>query len=111
MRRRSCTRVQPRPRRYTPLVTHFVTRTVSIEAEIIKGTWRDPDLGRVTFGEFASTWIEHRSNLRPRTVEMYHWLNRRYLEPTFGKTQLKAITPGPVRAWHAELLASAPWQP
>ncbi len=90
----------------------FATKTdaerwlVGIEAEIIKGTWRDPDLGRIAFGEFAQSWIAHRPNLRPRTVELYRWLNRRYLDTTFGRVLLKDITPGMVRAWHAELVAS-----
>ncbi len=44
--------------------------------------------------------------MRPRTVELYRWLNRRYLETTFSRVLLKDITPGMVRAWHAELVAA-----
>jgi integrase len=90
----------------------FVTKVdaerwlVGIESEIIKGTWRDPDLGKVAFGEFAGTWIAERPNLRPRTIELYRWLYRRYLESTYSEIQIKDITPGLVRAWHAELVAS-----
>ena len=90
----------------------FATKTdaerwlVGVEGVIIKGTWRDPDLGRIAFGEYASTWIAHRANLRPRTVELYRWMNRKYLDPTFGRILVKDITPGLVRAWHAELVAA-----
>src|SRR6266487_6849187 len=55
---------------------------VGVEAEIVKGTWRDPDLGRVPLGEYLTEWIAHRSGLRPRTVDLYRWLSRKYIEPT-----------------------------
>jgi integrase len=76
-----------------------------VEAEIIKGTWRDPDLGRVALGEYLTEWIAHRPGLRPRTVDLYRWLYRKYIEPTMRDHLLSDITPGTVRAWRAELIA------
>ncbi len=49
-------------------------------------------------------WISHRPGLRPRTVDLYRWLHRKYLEPTLGRLLLSDITPGTVRAWRADLI-------
>ena len=78
---------------------------VAIEGEIIKGTWRDPDLGRIALGTYLTTWIEHRSGLRPRTVDLYRWLYGKYLEPALSDRLLSDITPAVIRAWRADLLA------
>jgi integrase len=77
----------------------------AIEADIIKGTWRNPDHGRVPLGEYLTEWINHRPGLRPRTIDLYRWLNRKYIEPTLSRVFLTDITPGTVRAWRAELIA------
>jgi integrase len=77
----------------------------SAEAEILKGTWRNPDLGRVPLGQYLTAWITERSGLRPRTIDLYRWLYTRYIEPTMRDHHLRDITPGTVRAWRAELLA------
>jgi integrase len=89
----------------------FATKTdaerwlTSVEAEIIKGTWRDPDLGRTPLGPYFTEWIAHRPGLRPRTVDLYRWLYRKYIEPTLHEHLLTDITPATVRAWRAELIA------
>ncbi|MFU8876351.1 tyrosine-type recombinase/integrase [Micromonospora sp. SL4-19] len=78
----------------------------AVEADIIKGTWHDPNRGRIALGEYATTWIDHRPNLRPRTVALYRWLYRKYIEPTLSAVLLSDLTPGRVRAWYAELVAA-----
>lgn len=57
------------------------------------------------WGGYLLTWIDHRPNLRPRTIQLYRWLYRRYLEQTFAAITLADITPGLVRAWRADLIA------
>ena len=95
-----------RPAPYT-----FATKTdaerwlVSVEADMIKGTWRSPDLGRIALGEYLPKWIDQRPNLRPRTIELYHWIYRKHIEPYLSGITLNDITPGTVRAWHAKLVA------
>jgi integrase len=76
----------------------------AVEAEIIKGTWRNPDLGRIPLGDYLIDWINQRPNLRPRTIDLYRWLYHKYIEPALSATALNDITPGTVRAWRAELL-------
>jgi integrase len=75
------------------------------EADILSGEWRNPDAGRIALGDYLSTWIDHRAGLRPRTVQLYRWLYKRYLEQTFSGVMIADITPGLVRAWRAELVA------
>jgi integrase len=78
----------------------------TVESDIIKNTWRDPDLGRIRFGGYVADWIDHRPGLRPRTLDLYRWLNRKYLEPTLRDHLLCDITSGTVRAWRADLISN-----
>ena len=90
----------------------FATQTdaerwlVGVEADINRGTWKDPDLGRIRLSDFLTEWIDHRPNLRPRTIDLYRWLDRRHIAPHLGEIFLSDLTPGTVRAWRAELLAA-----
>jgi integrase len=74
------------------------------EAEIIRGDWIDPDAGRVGFGEYAATWIEERPGLRPKTIELYRYLLRQHLLPTFGVMLVADIRESHVRRWRKERL-------
>jgi integrase len=60
----------------------------------------------VPFGVYAEKWITERPSLRPRTVELYRWLLRKHLEPTFGGVKLGDITTAMIREWRASLLAA-----
>jgi hypothetical protein len=74
------------------------------EAEIIHGDWIEPDAGRVGFGDYAATWIEERPGLRPKTIELYRYLLRRHLLPTFGSVLVVDIREPQVRRWRKERL-------
>ncbi|MDW3845072.1 site-specific integrase [Micromonospora sp. BRA006-A] len=77
----------------------------AVEADILRGTWRNPDLGRVALGDYLTEWIDQRPNLRPRTVDLYRWLRAKHIAPRLGARLLTDLTPGVVRAWRADLLA------
>ena len=64
----------------------------------------DPDAGRVLFGNYAADWIEERPGLRPKTTELYRYLLRRHLSPTFGAGSLAEIREPHVRRWRKDLL-------
>jgi hypothetical protein len=53
-----------------------------------------PDAGRVNFGKYAATWIGERPGLRPKTIELYRYLLRRHLCPTFGTMMVATGTKG-----------------
>jgi integrase len=76
------------------------------EAEIHDDQWLDPDLGRVTFGQYAQAWIRERPSLRPNTRQVYRYVLGRHLLPTFGNRQIANIKEGHIRRWRSELLDS-----
>lgn len=74
------------------------------EVEILNGEWINPDGGRTIFAEFASSWVTERPGLRPKTVQLYRYLLRCYLLPSFGQAALAEIREARVRRWRRELL-------
>jgi integrase len=74
------------------------------EAEILRGEWINPDDGEIALGEYATSWIAERPNLRPKTVELYRYLLRRHLAPTLGSRSIADITAAHVRRWRRKLL-------
>lgn len=74
-----------------------------IKRDIESGTWMDPAWGAVTLEAYATTWLIQRT-LRPRTVELYEGLLRRYILPELGPMELGELSPREVRSWHADLL-------
>ncbi|MFF2657412.1 tyrosine-type recombinase/integrase [Kitasatospora sp. NPDC058032] len=71
------------------------------EADIKRGTWIDPNAGKVLFKDFSAKWVEERG-LMPTTEELYQRLLRLHLLPTFGDLALNEITSATVRTWHAK---------
>lgn len=80
------------------------TRWLSgIQRDIEGGRWIDPVWGNLTIEAYATSWLDQRT-LRPRTVEFYEGLLRRYLIPGLGRIELGDLSPRDVRSWHADLL-------
>lgn len=75
-----------------------------IEAEVIQGDWISPDAGRVLFGKYARDWIEERPGLRPKTVQLYRYLLRSHIDPTFAARSVADIKEPHVRRWRKNLL-------
>ena len=80
----------------------------SVSADIHRGDWVDPELGRITFARYAELWLAQRTDIRARTKEYYGWLITNRLIPRFGQRELAKITPVHVRAWYADLAAETP---
>jgi integrase len=76
------------------------------EIEIIGDRWIDPSAGAISFGDYASTWIRERPNLRPKTVQLYEYSLRRHLRPTFGNVAIREIREPAIRRWRVTLLDS-----
>jgi integrase len=95
-----------------PAPSTFATKSdaerwlVRTEVEIQDDHWRDPDLGRVSFGEYAEAWIKERPGLRPNTVQVYGYVLTRHLLPSFGNRAVADIREAHVRRWRGELLGS-----
>lgn len=74
------------------------------EAEILAEDWSDPDLGKVSFKEYGSDWVNERPGLRPKTAQLYEGLFRLHLAPTFGNRAVNEIKAAHVRKWRKALL-------
>jgi integrase len=70
-----------------------------------RGAWADPKLGRITLADWSNRWEQTTTNLRPTTRDLYHYLLRRFVLPTFGKAALSSIDVLAVRSWLANLQA------
>ena len=80
----------------------------TVGADIVRGAYMDPRLGRITFAEWSHHWLETKVNLRPGTVARYRRVLRLSLVPAFGPMRLSSIAPLDVRKWLAELAAAQP---
>jgi integrase len=79
----------------------------STTADQARGAWIDPGAGRLTLGEYAPRWLDHRPDLRPRTRELYASLLRLHVLPPLGALPLTKISTAGVREWHARLSSPA----
>lgn len=83
-------------------------------ADIVRGAWVNPALGKVTLAEYARYWLGTRADLAPRTAELYEsYLKRWLLAPVTGAEgqsidlsgkHLTDLSPVTIRSWHGALL-------
>lgn len=75
----------------------------AVRTDMERGTWVDPRGAKVTLDEYATRWLHDRTDLRPRTSELYEGLLRIHILPTLGGSQLADLTASRIRAWNADL--------
>lgn len=68
-------------------------------ADNIRGTWRDPDAGRVTFREWAAEYMAGAVHKRPRTRSKDESILRRRLNPVWGDMAIADIEQRHVQAF------------
>jgi hypothetical protein len=73
-----------------------------VQADLDRGTYVDPTASSETLGDYPTTWLAQRADLRPRTAELYQGLLNRHLIPHLGTVPLAHLAPAVVRRWHAE---------
>ena len=78
------------------------------EADIVRGAGVAAPVGKVTFGDYSSIWLQRQGHLRPRTRELYDLLLRRHIEPAFGPRSLTGTVKSEVQAWYRDLTARVP---
>lgn len=78
----------------------------SVRSDVDRGSWIDPDAGKVTFGEYSSRWLVERPQLRPRTRELYDGELRLHILPALGDAELREITPSRIRTWRADMISA-----
>ena len=75
-------------------------------ADVARGAWVDPALGRVTFAEWVPRWEAGLHGVRASTRELNTRVARKHLLPRFGATPLARISPTEVKAMLADDLAA-----
>ena len=53
----------------------------TMETDLDRGDALDLDRGKIAFGVYGKAWLDSRGDLRPKTMELYRYLFRQYLEP------------------------------
>lgn len=74
-----------------------------VEADITRGEWLDPQLGKETFGQWTDRWVPTIAGLTPKTRESYESILRRHLLPRFEDTPVNHIDHPTVVALMSEL--------
>ncbi len=77
-----------------------------VEADLARGEWLDPGLGKETFGEWARRWQSTIAGLTPKTRESYESILRRHLLPRFENTPVSRIDHPMILALMAELTST-----
>jgi len=76
------------------------------EADKVRGTWLDPEHGRITFAAWWEKWWPTTVNLRPSSRARDESYARNHLAPKFDPYPIDAIDHTLVTEWVAELTAS-----
>ena len=78
----------------------------TVEADVMRGTWVDPNAGKILLREWGTQWWETTVNLRPSTRARDNATYRNHIEPAFGAVPIASINHLAVRQWVAKLSAS-----
>ncbi len=78
------------------------------QADIVRGSWTERPTAKITFADYSASWLARQAHLRPRTEELYRFLLRRHVLPTFGPLYVSAVTTKDVVDWHRKLVATVP---
>lgn len=72
----------------------------TVEADMARGTWHDPTLGRTTIAEWADRWLATKlPTVRRATADQYEYILRMHIVPHLGDREIGTFTPADVQAW------------
>lgn len=63
----------------------------TVEADIVRHDWVDPQRGRRLFREWANQWIDTTGHLKPKTSESYRSILTNHLIPEYGDRAIGSI--------------------
>ena len=70
----------------------------TVSADVLRGAYVDPSAGRVTFREFATSWLEARTFDEATRIAVELRL-RRHAFPGLGDRELRDLRPSAMQAW------------
>lgn len=70
----------------------------TVEADKLRGTYIDPNAGKVTFKEYATAWLKAQT-FDTSTREAVELRLRLHAYPALGRHELRQIKPSTVQAW------------
>jgi integrase len=79
----------------------------TVEADKLRGTYLDPDAGRIKFKTFAEQWLAAQT-FDESTREAVELRLRVHTFPTLGAKQLRQVKPSTIQAWLRSLDSLAP---
>ena len=71
--------------------------------DLARGTWKAPSVGSTALRHYAGLWLAQRTDLKPRTADLYQRLLTLHVLPYLGDVPLRSLTPADVRAWQTDL--------
>ncbi len=103
----------PRTGKIQSAQTTFATKAdagrwlATMETDLDRGDALDLDRGKIAFGAYGKAWLDSRGDLRPKTMELYRYLFRQYLDPLLGNRQIGRIDSESIRSWYGEVSAGS----
>ncbi len=70
----------------------------TVETDKLRGTYLDPDAGRITLRDFAEAWLDAQT-FDPSSREAVASRLRAQILPTFGSTEIRDVRPSHVQGW------------
>ena len=80
----------------------------AMETDLRRGNWIDPSGGEESLKNYANEWLERRTDLAERTLELYRYVLDKHIFPSFGGSTLAAIKPPMVRNWYSAIAKEHP---
>jgi hypothetical protein len=87
-----------------PTKTDATRYLAVVEADQLRGSFHDPKRGETRFGAWADQWMKG-ATLRPTTRDLYDYLLRRFIKPTFDDIALNDIDDTLAVEWLDQLRA------
>jgi hypothetical protein len=76
-----------------------------VESSKLVGGYIDPQLGRVTLGDWSTRWLAGQAHLKPTTRERYAGIVREHITPRWSPVRLADVSHADVQTWLTELSA------
>jgi integrase len=78
----------------------------AVKADVYRGDYIDPRLGRTTFGEFAERWTATRGHLAQSTTDQDRHYLASLILPAFGDRPVASMRQSEIAAWVSQLDAA-----